>query len=203
MPPRIDEIHAEFFSAIVNPERAMMFPGPHEAGPEFRLVKNVYNMAPVFPAGGRLIVTATVRNAIGAVAEVRFRPATIEWAYSYPYAPDDTSYEEDDAFIDLPEADPIIRRFAEKYRCPIPDTPLYEMIAFRQRDLSVPYNDIRKHKIGAPVEGASMDTVVVSRQMVQDYGLVSNMGYQCTPEVFKVLDPFLRRPFFWVGRFDY
>ena len=206
--------HSECFNAsIVEGSRPPGGnPRPGEAFPPIQLVKNVYNLAPVFVADStQLIVNRQVKELLTHFAKVEFLPAQIAVAWNYPYEPGNRDYESDDAYDhDTDDTDSVELAFAEKYRIDPPKVELYEVIdyGYRIRDYEFrndpgKYIDRKVYKLTGTMDGRSGGDCLVSKILLEEVGLYKSWGFICAPELLDMLRPFLRPYFFWVGSFPF
>lgn len=197
--------HAEFFECHLGrdePDPPRFGQGPHTS---IAVVKNVYNLTPIFVLNGGLVVNTAVRNLLAATCKVEFREVAIEKAFWFPYGPGNMSYQM--AGINLEgRAFRVIDRFAAAYACPAPREKFYDVIVATGYLHGPRYSDLRLLRVATDLpEGFSVyrREARVSQQMIHEHGLVYVGGYACRPDVFELLNPYLHRPWFWTERYAY
>lgn len=200
--PRIDPLHSSFFNGHMLPIRYGCFDFPEPSKP-LRVAKNVFNLAPAFTVSTSLVVSETVRSIIEPRIRCQWQPVIFDLPFMFPYTAGDESYEKSDQWISSRYVEPIIARFAEAYRCESPKERYLHVLPSVTRKLQVLPPDTRECRIRDPDHGLITTThIVFSPTLLSLHGLMRGGGHNATEEVFELLNPFLRRPYFWCGRLE-
>jgi len=205
IPPRIYTMHAEFFEGHSGEQGPPPMFGEGPFAP-VGVLKNVYNLTPVFKLNAGLVVNAAVRDLLTAHCTVEFREVRIERAFWFPYGPGDESFETTSGINLSGEMDIVLERFARAYAYTSPREVFYKVITHTGYRLGPKYQDTQTLRVAmdAP-NGTSVHSreCEVSRQMISEHGLIFSRGYLCRPDVFDLLNPYLHRPWFWTQRYAY
>jgi len=171
------------------------------------LLKNVYNLTPVFGQVGTIIVNETVRTLLEASAKVQWRRAFIERAYSVPYFPGIPEGDFDDL---SPTPDKTAAQIQEslwsKFRCPPPTERLYELHVASAYLKRTEYSDFSEMTIGHDAaKGSSVfrGKALVSRTMLAEYGIVFSEAYLFRPDIWETVSPYFFRPYFWAKQYRF
>jgi hypothetical protein len=202
--PSFSVVQSDFFESHTSDDLPLLIHGksPH---PRLRVIKNIYNLTPVFVHMPALVVNAPVRDILAACCTVEFAEVIIERAFWFPYGPGDHAYEQ--AGIDLQgRSEDVMARFAEAFPHPAPAERFYRVIVHGTERIRSRYIDVYPLRVAwdSPAEGSvGSRELGVSREMIEEHGLVFGGGYLCRPDVFDMLNPYLHRPYFWSQRYLY
>lgn len=202
-PDSIDVYHSRFFGCESDEHRNYLSrfgQGPH---PLLEVTKNVYNLTPVFEYRTGLVVNRHVRDLLSLCCVCEFREVKITRAFWLPYKPGDYSFETAGVNMEGKPAQ-VMKRFAHEYACVPPEEIYYKVVAVAPYLFKDKFDDAQELRVGhdtPPESGSYGRDVLVSKAMIEKYGLVS--GYLCRPDVFERLNPYLHRPWFWERRYAY
>lgn len=202
--PFVRAWHSVCFNAsIVSGSRPVGHPRPGEPARDMQLVKNIWNLPPVFVADStQLIVNREVRDLISNYAKVNFIPASIAIAWNHPYEPGKLGNISD--LIDSTGSWNVhLDSFINDHQVISPDIELYEVCMHRYCDYPDKYNDRLDYELSATMDGRDGVDCEVSPTMLMDHGLFREWGFVCTTELLQLLGPFLRPYFFWYGAFPF
>lgn len=202
-PPNVDTVHCAFFNGMRVNGDILDRPLREKSGTPMRIVKNIYKLAPAFTVDTRLVVAAEVKSIIEANADVRFQPVAFEMPFMYPYAIGDESFLRDRYWVSEPDVDDIVIRFAKAYPCLPPEQQFYHVSPVVTAKTKTSNADLRSYTLRDVQRGLNPRRVCkVSPSLLAQHGMMWSMGYQCTPSLFELLNPYLRRPFFWCAKVD-
>lgn len=169
------------------------------------IIKNVFNLAPVFPCGADFIVNEHICSFLRREIKADFREVKIAAAFYFPYQLGEDVLDKIPAdFQDYsPDA---IKYLAKKYACRAPEERFFQVINPVPDFYQDEYSDFHAMIVAknAPA-GSSIwpKRVIVSSAMLEEYGMVSSWGFQCRSGVYELLRPYLYGPWYWASKYRY
>lgn len=190
--PSVNPVDSDFYHGIAD--------STYRSGTTTHLIKNTWSLPQLMIVDANLVVAREIKDRLNAIVRADFVPVSITRAFRYPFEPGDTRYQQDPCYIDDSSnvSREIVLRFAEKYKCKPPSSPEYfavSMASFGDRVLAL-YDDVRSFTVGGNAQILRQD-VRVSKRLLEVCGIGFSMGFVCTLDCYKVLQPYLQSPYLW------
>jgi len=180
------------------------FDGPRDASNTLEIHKNLYNITELFCPGGHLVISQRLPEVLEPHIKAEFFPVRFRTPFCYPYElgkfpPFDGDYEVNANW------ERAMAELAERHRCDPPAGNYYEMLLYGATELASQYGDVTKRTLGLEAKDFIIEKegVLVSPTMIEEYGMVRSDGLLMTDEVYKLLEPYITLPYFWVWRYTF
>lgn len=181
--PRWSAIHGAMLD-LHHPEWPNLFPKDQTV--PIPLIVNVAAKYPVLWYGPHMAVGPEVLKALREVAVFQTIPVRIVGAFDYPVRADDYGYRDDPAYVHDTLANRIVRRFYEKYQCPVPSDLRMDLIdCFHLHGGIAGYSDRKKVSIHDRSFEYVMSDCDVSPTCLHEYGIVRSNGHWCLEHVWE------------------
>jgi hypothetical protein len=178
-------------------------------GKHAKIIVNMAGLGHCFWHDGTIVVSEPLREIIDSCCQVRFMQVEFVGAYCLPIELlGDGGLREVDQLNEGREVPPgesewtqhWIARLAKKYRCDPPKMPYYETIIAAPIDLGIDPDTLPAY---SPNREKCIFNLRVSRELVEERGMLVSRGIAMRPDVWSRIEPYLNRPLFEAFRVAY